>query len=115
MNGACDARSALELWQRLVCGEWTVLDSFRLRGRLFILAKRSGRRCAHRHELTAREDEVLLCAALGESRKATGYRLGLSRSRVSTLLGSAMRKLGVRNQAQLVLLMQGFRHYAEAG
>ena len=91
-----------------------MLDSFQVRGRLFVLARRSGPRCTHRHGLTARENEVLLHAALGESRKVTGHRLGLSRSRVSTLLGSAMRKLGVKNQAQLVLLMQRFRHYAEA-
>jgi len=39
---------------------------------------------------------------MGQTNKMIGYRLGLSRSRVSLLLRSAMRKLGVRTRAQLV-------------
>jgi DNA-binding CsgD family transcriptional regulator len=45
-------------------------------------------------------------AALGESSKLTGYRLGISPSRVSTLLRAAMRKLDVRTKAQLVVMVR---------
>jgi DNA-binding CsgD family transcriptional regulator len=38
-----------------------------------------------------------------------GYRLGLSKSRVSMLLRSAMRKLGVRTRSQLVIKLRDFQ------
>jgi DNA-binding CsgD family transcriptional regulator len=38
-----------------------------------------------------------------------GYRLGISRSRVSALLTSVMRKLRVKTQAQLVIRMHGLQ------
>jgi len=59
--------------------------------------------------LTEREHQVTPYAALGESHKIIGYRLGISRSRVSALLSSSMRKLDVKTQAQLVLRMHGLR------
>jgi DNA-binding NarL/FixJ family response regulator len=37
------------------------------------------------------------------------YRLGLSTSRVSTVLHSAMRKLGFRTRTELVKQMRGFQ------
>ncbi|MBW2552410.1 MAG: helix-turn-helix transcriptional regulator, partial [Deltaproteobacteria bacterium] len=46
-------------------------------------------------------------AALGESGKLIGYRLGISTSRVSAVLKDAMRKLRVHTQAELVEKMRG--------
>lgn len=73
-----DLQKAIRVWQELVCGESSVLDSFESSGRLYILAKRHGRGPRWNH-LTPRECEVLFYVAAGESHKATGYRLGLSR------------------------------------
>jgi len=42
-----------------------------------------------------------------------GYNLGISKGRVSTLLTSAMRKLGVRTRAQLVKKLRDFGDIAE--
>lgn len=106
--------NALDLWQGLVRGEWTAVDSFERDGRRFVLAKRNGGHRGHLRGLTPRELQVLTYAARGESHKATGYRLGLSAARVSSLLKSVMRKLGVRSQAQLVLLMRGLHQHAHA-
>jgi DNA-binding CsgD family transcriptional regulator len=58
--------------------------------------------------LTEREAQVVTYAALGESGKIIGYRFGLSTSTVSSLLLSAMHKLGVSSQAQLAEKMRGF-------
>lgn len=107
-HGSSDWEEAIGIWQTLVRGESSVLDCFESDRRLYIVLKPNAR-SLELDDLTARESEVLLCAAAGESRKVTGYRLGLSRSYVSTLASSAMRKLGVRTQAQLVLLMRSFR------
>jgi DNA-binding CsgD family transcriptional regulator len=51
---------------------------------------------------------VVTYAALGETGKIIGYRFGLSTSSVSSLLISAMHKLGVTSQAQLVEKLRGF-------
>ena len=104
--GKSETVRALLLWEDLVRGRLTLVDWFDVDGRRFILVKpntvRSGCACG----LTAREQEVAMGAALGESSKLTGYRLGISPSRVSTLLRAAMQKLGVRTKAQLVLMVR---------
>ena len=46
-------------------------------------------------------------AALGETNKLIAYRLGTSSTRVSTVLCSALRKLGFRTRAQLVYCVRG--------
>ena len=101
-----DARRAIRLWEALVCGRWSLVDWFDAAGRRFIIAKPNapGPRCPR--GLTNRERQVALSAALGESSKVTGYRLGISPSRVSALLKAAMGKLGVRTKAQLVVMVR---------
>ena len=47
---------------------------------------------------------MVLYASLGESSKTIGYELGISPSRVSSLLKRAMRKLGLRTRSHLVLI-----------
>ena len=97
-----DPEEALRLWKGLVRGKWTLLDWFDADGRRFIIAKPNAPRVLDPRGLTEREAQVVAYAATGESNKIIGYRLGLSPSYVSRLLSSAMRKLGVKTQAQLV-------------
>ncbi|MBW1831172.1 MAG: response regulator transcription factor [Deltaproteobacteria bacterium] len=42
---------------------------------------------------------LVLC---GQTNTMIGYQLGLSKGRISTLLRSAMRKVGVRSRVQLI-------------
>jgi DNA-binding CsgD family transcriptional regulator len=100
------SHSPLELWQGLRSGHWQLLDWFDFEGRRFFLTKRAIGVPKPVSGLTIREQQVLLGAARGESCKVVGLHLELSRSRVSSLLRSAMRKLGVKTHAQLVLLMR---------
>ena len=58
--------------------------------------------------LNEREHQVVAYAAMGQTNKMIGYRLGLSRSRVSLLLRTAMRKLRVRTRAELVSKVRDF-------
>ncbi len=95
----------LELWQGLTSGHWWLVDSFDFEHRRFFLA-RGTHVSGPQSWLTARERQVLFSAARGESCKLIGLNLELSRSRVSCILRSAMRKLGVKTHAQLVLLMR---------
>lgn len=98
---------ALELWSGLVEGRWSLIDWFDTDGRRFILAKPNAPQLGDPRGLTEREHQVATYAALGETHKMIAYRLGISSSRVCAVLRAAMRKLGVRTQAQLVLQMRG--------
>jgi DNA-binding CsgD family transcriptional regulator len=102
-----DPEQALEIWQGLVRGRWSLVDWFDTDGRRFVLAKPNAPNIGDPRGLTEREAQVATYAALGNSGKIIGYRFGLSSATVSRLLKSAMRKLGVNTQAQLVEKMRG--------
>jgi DNA-binding CsgD family transcriptional regulator len=101
-----DVDRAIRLWEELIAGRWSLVDWFDTSGRRFIIGKLNPRKAASGTGLTRRERQVALCAALGESSKIIGYRLGISPSRVSALLKAAMRKLGVRTKVQLVIMVR---------
>jgi DNA-binding NarL/FixJ family response regulator len=103
-----DPERALETWQGLVRGRWSLLDWFDTDGRRFVIAKPNAPNIGDPRGLTEREAQVVTYAALGETGKIIGYRFGLSTSSVSSLLLSAMHKLGVSSQAQLAEKMRGF-------
>ena len=97
---------ASRLCEDLLRGRWTLVDWFDIGGRRFIIARRSTPQPGLRSGLTERERRVALCAARGESNKITGYRLGIGPPQVSAHLKAAMRKLGVRSKAQLVVMVR---------
>ncbi|MFW2389534.1 MAG: helix-turn-helix transcriptional regulator [Polyangiales bacterium] len=97
-----DPDSALEMWKALVQGRWSMVDWFDTDGRRFVLAIPNSPDVTDPRGLTERESQVVTYAVMGHTNKMLAYRLGLSTSRISTLLRSAMRKLGVRTRAQLV-------------
>ncbi len=104
--GAVDTERAVLVWEALRRGRVTLVDWFDSDGRRLVLVKLNpvGKRCGC--GLTAREYEVAMGAALGDSSKVIGYRLEISPSRVSALLKGAMRKLGVKTKAQLVIMVR---------
>lgn len=105
-RGECDADEALRMWTSLVRGRWSLVDWFDRDGRRFVLAIPNAPNVADPRGLSEREYQVAMSASLGESRKVTAYRLGLSQSYVSAILSSAMQKLRVKTQAQLVARMR---------
>lgn len=102
-----DPEESLDIWHGLVRGRWSLVDWFDTDGRRFVLAKPNAPHLGDPRGLTERELQVATYAARGESSKIIGYRFGISRSRVSALLRSAMRKLGVKTHAQLVEKTRG--------
>jgi DNA-binding CsgD family transcriptional regulator len=97
-----DPEKALETWKALVWGRWSMVDWFDTDGRRFMLAIPNLPHITDPRGLTERENQVVGYAMLGDTNKMIAYRLGLSKSRVSLLLRSAMKKLGLRTRAQLV-------------
>jgi len=97
-----ETHSALAEWWALIRGRWSIVDWFDSGGRRYVLALPNPPHVPNPRGLTKREQQVVAFAALGDSHKLIAYRLGLSRSRVTQVLTSSMRKLGVKTQAELV-------------
>ena len=103
-----DPERALEIWKALVRGRWSIVDWFDSDGRRFVLAIPNEPHVTDPRGLTEREGQVVAYAVLGNTNKMISYHLGLSTSRVSMLLRSAMKKLAIRTRAQLVEKMRDF-------
>jgi len=93
---------ALETWNALVSGRWSMVDWFDTDGRRFVLAMPNAPECRDPRGLTEQERQVVNYILQGDTNKLIAYRLGLSQARVSGLLKSAMRKLGVKTKVALV-------------
>jgi DNA-binding CsgD family transcriptional regulator len=100
---------ALAIWKALVRGRWSMVDWFDTDGRRFVLAIPNSPDVTDPRGLSERENQAVDYAVLGHSNKMIAYRLGLSTSRVSTLLRSSMRKMGFRTRSQLVKEMGDFQ------
>ena len=103
-----DPEQALELWKALVRGRWSTVDWFDSDGRRFVLGLPNAPDVTDPRGLTEREMQVVAYVVCGQTNKLIGYNLGLSKGRVSTLLRSAMRKMGVQTRAQLVSNLHDF-------
>jgi DNA-binding CsgD family transcriptional regulator len=95
---------ALDLWLGLVSGRWSLVDRFDTDGRRFLVARRNDPQVSDPRALTLQERQVLAYSAMGHPIKLIAYVLGLSVSTVSARRRQAMCKLGLRTQADVVLL-----------
>lgn len=93
----------LDVLRDLVAGRLSMIDWFVRNGRCFTLARHCDPSLGDPRALTAQEQEVVIRTARGEGRKIVAHHIGVSRSQVSRVLGSAMRKLGVKSQTELVM------------
>ncbi len=96
-----DSSAALRAWRALIEGRWSLVDWFDTDARRFLVAIPNPPEVRDPRGLTEQECQVVEYALLGEPNKLIAYRLGLSQARVSRLLHSAMKKLGVKTRAQL--------------
>jgi DNA-binding CsgD family transcriptional regulator len=86
---------AIEIWQAMVSGRWSLLDHFDTDGRRYVLAHRNDASVPDARGLTLRERQVVAYAALGHSNKIIAYELGLSTSTVGSHLSRARAKLAL--------------------
>ena len=98
-----EAEQALNLWEEVVRGRWSIVDWFDSDGRRFILALPNAPDARDPRGLTEREIQVAAQVSTGDSCKLVAYRLRISRSRVSALLHGAMLKLGVQSRPELIV------------
>lgn len=98
-----DPEEALELWQALVSGRWSLIDQHDSDGRRWVVARRNDIAAGDPRGLTPREQEVAELVGLGEANKAIAYRLGVSQAAVSAHVRQAIDKLGLGGRAELAL------------
>jgi DNA-binding CsgD family transcriptional regulator len=96
-----DAEKALEVWQGLVAGRWSVIDHFDTDGKRFVLAMENAPKVPPRRELTEGAQRVVALAAMGHRDKEIAYILGLTPAAVSASLRRARLSLGVATRAEL--------------
>jgi DNA-binding NarL/FixJ family response regulator len=92
----------VEAWRGLVNGRWSLIEHFDTDGRRFLVARKNDADAMGPAAVSARERQVLLGRARGLSLKLISYDLGLSIGSVSKVLRSAMDKLGLANEAELI-------------
>jgi DNA-binding CsgD family transcriptional regulator len=100
---------ALDLWQGLVAGRWSLVEQFDSDGRRFMVVRRNDPQVTDPRALNLRERQVLAYVAIGHPPKLIGYSLGVSPSSVSMTRRTAMRKLGLKTTADVVRLFAGPR------
>jgi DNA-binding CsgD family transcriptional regulator len=97
-----DADDALNEWQSLIDGKWTLIDHFDTDGRRFLVARRNAPGGDRHTALSPDEARAAGFRAMGHSLKLIGYELGFSVPTVSRLLRNAARKLGLQSSQEFV-------------
>lgn len=93
---------AIDDWRALVEGRYSVVPRDDSDGKRHYLLVRNQAITEPHARFTPREIEVLRVAARGFTGKGIAYALGLSEASVSTALGSAAAKVGLRSRLALV-------------
>ncbi len=101
-SGRANPESALELWQGLLAGRWSLVEHFESDGRRFILARENTPGVRDFSALPLRQRQVLFYVAAGWANKEVGYALGLSEQTVAVHLRRGLDRLGVRSRAEWI-------------
>lgn len=100
-QGRSNPDQALEAWEGLVQGRWSLVDHFDSDGCRYVLAIRNDPRYPDPRGLTMRERQVAEFLGQGHSCKEIGYALGLTRAAVTNCTSRARRKLGLSSLTEL--------------
>ncbi|QDG49419.1 helix-turn-helix transcriptional regulator [Persicimonas caeni] len=96
---------AMDLWQGLVDGRWSLLDVVDTDGRAFTVLKENPLQVRSRAALSERERQVAFLVGRGHHVKLVAYELGLTASTVRSQLRSALRKLNLEDRSALCRLV----------
>ena len=103
-GGPSEPTEALEMWQGLVSGRWTLIETFESDGRRLFLAYPNEIDLANPRALTPRERAVVGYVVQGDSNKWIAYQLGIRPATVARHLSVALRKLGLGHRHELIWL-----------
>jgi DNA-binding CsgD family transcriptional regulator len=103
-----DPDEAIEIWQGLVNGRWSLVDRFDSDGKHYLVAHRNPPQVRDHRALSQREAQVAAYVAIGLSSKAIAYALGITTTTTADHVASIERKLGTRSRTELVRLLAAF-------
>ena len=101
--GRSDPDAAMDQWEGLVDGRWSLADRFDTDGRRFVVAIRNDPAYPDPRGLTRRERQVAELVGLGRSAKEIAYTLGVSDAAVTNCTARAQEKLGLSSRAELAV------------
>jgi DNA-binding CsgD family transcriptional regulator len=107
--GRRDPDAALERWQALVDGRWSLVDHFESDGKRYVIAVENAPHAPDPRALAPNERTILHYAGMGHPNKLIAYELGIPEGTVATRILSIARKLGVRSRAELIARYQMLR------
>jgi len=96
-----DASRALDLWQELIAGRWTLIQRFDADGRRFLLARRNTDEVQRYVQLTCREQEIAQRVLNGDSNKRIAHDLLVSEATISERLENMLSKLNLHSVGEL--------------
>ena len=96
-----DSDTALEIWQGLAAGRWSLVDHLDTDGKRLLLAMRNAPQVDAFLDLSPRERRVCALVAMGHRDKEISYLLGLSLASVTASLHRARTKLNVATRGAL--------------
>ncbi len=99
--GRRNSDSAMQLWEGLVQGRWSLVDYFDSDRRRFVLAIKNDPTYPDPRGLTMQERQVAEFMGLGQSCKEISYSLGVSPSAVTNCTGRIQQKLGLSSLAEV--------------
>lgn len=92
------------LWQGLLDGRWSIIGRYEQNERQVLVARLNDATLTKSRALTDRERALVEHAATGKSNKQIAYEARLSIGSVSGYLSSALRKMGLRSRAELIVV-----------
>lgn len=96
-----DSDAALDLWEGLVAGRWSLVDRFDSDGRRYLIAVKNDPQMPDPRGLSLRERQVVEFFGMGRPTKEIAYILGLSTSTVANTLAHAQAKLSMATKTEL--------------
>lgn len=103
-----------DAFRALLEGRLTVVDRFDRDGRTFLVTAHSHTLTLPERALSTQERRAASLVRLGHATKAIAFHLGLSESRVSTLMRAVAEKLGARSRVDLVRLLASLPDLADS-
>ena len=100
-----DWEAALETWQGLVSGRWSLVQSFESGGRRYLVARRSLPAELPGRALQPLVAHALILRARGASYKQLAGELGISIAGAHQLVKHSCQRLGIRDEHELPLLL----------
>jgi DNA-binding CsgD family transcriptional regulator len=110
-----DSERALELWQALIDGRYSLVEFRDSDGKDFLLARRNAPATEQPAGLDPRERLVVNYVVFGHSTELIAYELGLEAAVVRAALDSALTKLRLTSREQLVRLWNTLRAPKDVG